>query len=108
MNRSKVDKYVTVLLNTLEDLELVENYNMDEFGQQLNMSTERSLQLKVHAMFIMCRDPQISRLAKSRKISVLEKTVRNMFLNQIKNIDVGFDSRNTREFFVNMSISTNF
>ena len=82
MNRSKVDKYVTVLLNTLVDLELVGNYrksyNMDECGLQLNMSTERSLQLKVHAMFIMCRDPQISRLAKSRKISVLEKTVKNV------------------------------
>ena len=43
------------------------------------------------------RYPQISRLAKSRKIK-LKKTVRNMFLNQIKHINVGFDSRTTREF----------
>ena len=41
------------------------------------------------------RDPQISRLAKSQKIKKLKKTVSNMFLNQIKHINVGFDSRTT-------------
>ena len=46
----------------------------------------------------MTRDRQISRLAKSRKIKKLKKTVRDMFLNKIKHINVGFDSRTTRKF----------
>ena len=54
------------------------------------------------------RDPQILRLAKSQKIKKLEKTVRNMFLTQIKHINVGFDSQTTRQFFVNLLISANF
>ena len=49
--------------------------------------------------FVMERDPQVSQLAKSRKIKELTKTVRNMFLNKIKHINVGFDSRTIREFF---------
>ena len=44
------------------------------------------------------RDPQISRLEKSQKILELKKTVRNMFLNKIKHMNVGFDSRTIREF----------
>ena len=48
--------------------------------------------------FAIARDPQISRLAKLRKILKLKKTVRNMFLNKIKDINVGFASRTTREF----------
>ena len=52
---------------------------------------------------VMIRHPQISRLAKSRKIKKLKKIMRNMFLNQIKHI-VGFDSR----IFVNLPISANF
>ena len=47
---------------------------------------------------VLIRDPQISRLAKSRKNWKLKKNVRNMFLNQIKHIIVDFDSRTTREF----------
>ena len=51
-------------------------------------------------IFFMIRDPQISRLAKSRKIKKLKETVRTMFLNQIKHINVGFDSRTTVFFFL--------
>ena len=52
----------------------------------------------------MTRDPQILRLAKSQKILKLQKTVRNMFLNQIKQINVGFDL----QIYVNLPVSTNF
>ena len=52
----------------------------------------------------MTRDPQILRLAKSQKILKLQKTVRNMFLNQIKQINMDFDS----QIFVNLPISANF
>ena len=31
-----------------------------------------------------------------------------MFLNQIKHINVGFDSRTTRDFLLNLSVSVNF
>ena len=52
------------------------------------------------ATFVIIRDTQISRLAKSQKIKKkLKKTVRNMFLNQIKHINMGFNSRTTREFW---------
>ena len=40
-------------------------------------------------IIIIIRDPQISRLAKSRKIKKLKKTVMNMFLNKIKHTWVG-------------------
>ena len=48
----------------------------------------------VRLYYVMVRDPQISQLAKYLKT----QTVRNMFLNQIKHINVDFDSRTTREF----------